>query len=134
MTTTVQHVVFISVTNPSFSLTAPTNADFTAGGTTSKTDLGAQVATVRANAPWTLTVRGAAWTGTGNNAKLVGDLDWTSNGGGAWTSMTTSAVTLASGAATGGTDTTVGYQTAWSLTSDTPGTYTMAVTFTITAP
>jgi hypothetical protein len=115
-------------------LTAPTNTDFTGGGTATKTDLGAQVVSVRANAAWTLTIRGAAWTGSGNNGKLVADLNWTSTGGGAWNSMTTSAATLASGVATAGTDTTVGYRTAWSLTSDTPGTYTMALTFTITAP
>lgn len=134
ITTTVQRMVYLSITSPSFSLTTPTNADFTGGGTTTKTDLGAQVVTVRANAAWTITIRGAAWTGTGNNAKLVTDLNWTSNGGGAWNAMTSSAVSLASGTATAGTGTTVGYRTAWSLTSDRPGTYSMALTFTVSAP
>lgn len=134
VTTTVQRIVYISITNPAFTLTAPTNTDFTGGGTTQKTDLAAQVVTVRANAAWTLTIQGAAWTGTGNNAKLVADLNWTSNGGALWNAMTVAAVTLATGAASAGANTTVGYRTDWSLTSDTPGTYTMALTFTVSSP
>ena len=134
ITTTVQRIVFLSITNPSVSLTAPTNTDFAAGGTTTKTDLGAQVITVRANSAWTLNVQGAAWTGTGNNAKAVGDLEYTKNAGTSWTTMTTSAVALTTGTATAGANTTVGYRTTWALVSDTPGTYTMALTFTLSSP
>lgn len=134
VSTTVQKIVYISITNPSVALTAPTNLDFTGGGTTTKADLAAQVATIRTNAAWTLTVQGAAWTGSGNNAKLVGDLAWTTNAGALYTALTTSAVSVTTGAATAAATVTIGYRTAWSLTSDTPGTYTMGLTYTLAAP
>lgn len=134
VTGTLQRIVFLSVTNPSFGLTMPTDVDFLAAGSVAKADLGAQVVTVRANATWTLTLQGAAWTGTGNNGKSVGDLEWTKNGGTNWTTMTTSAATLATGAPTAGSGTTVGYRTTWTLTTDTPGTYTMGLTFTLSSP
>jgi hypothetical protein len=130
---TVQRIVFMSITNPAFSLTAPTDLNFTAGGTTTITDDPAQTVVVRANAAWNLQIKGAAWTGTGNNSKAVGDLAWSKDGGG-YTAMTTSNAAYATGSATGGLSMTVGYRTAWSLTSDTPGTYNMALTFTLTAP
>ncbi len=134
VSTTVQKIVFISITNPSVALTAPTDADFTGGGTTTKVDAAAQVATIRTNAPWTLTVQGGTWTGSGNNSKAVGDLGWTITGGPGYTAMTTSAVSVTTGAATAATTVTIGYRTAWSLTTDTPGTYTMGLTYTIAAP
>lgn len=133
-TTTVQRIVFMSITPAVATLTAPTNADFTAGGTTTKTDLAAQTVTVRANASWSLTIQGASWTGTGNNSKSVGDLKWSTTGGAPFTDMTTGTATLATGSATSGSNTTIGYQTAWALASDSPGTYVMALTFTLTAP
>ncbi|HVT39053.1 MAG TPA: hypothetical protein VHE78_08405 [Gemmatimonadaceae bacterium] len=134
VTTTVQRIVFLSITPASFTLTAPTNADFVASGTTTKVDLGAHVATVRANAAWTLTIQGAAWTGTGNNAKAVADLEYTKNGGTSYTTTTTSAVSLTTGAASGGTTVTVGYRTTWTLATDSPGTYTMPLTYTLSSP
>lgn len=133
-TVTVQRVVFMSVAPAAAALTAPTNADFVGGGTTTKIDLAAQAVTVRANATWAMTIKGSAWTGTGNNAKLIADLGWSKTGGAPFTAMTNGAVALNNGAATASTITTLAYQTNWALVSDSPGTYTMALTFTLTAP
>lgn len=133
-TTTLSRIIFLSVNPAAAALTAPTDVDFVGGGTTTKTDLAAHVLTVRANSAWTMTVKGAAWTGTGNNAKLIGDLGWSKTGAAPFTAMTNAAVALAAGGATASTVTTLAYQTAWALVSDTPGTYVMALTFTITAP
>jgi len=133
-TVTVQRVVFMSIAPAAAALTAPTNLDFVAGGTTVKVDLAAHVVTVRANATWALTIKGSAWTGTGNNAKAIGDLAWSKTGGAPFTAMTNAAVALNNGVATASVITTLAYQTNWALVSDSPGTYTMALTFTITAP
>ena len=134
VTGTMQRIIFLSVTSPSFGLTMPTDVNFAGGGTTNMTDLGAQTATVRANAAWTLTAQGAAWTGTGNPSKATGDLSWTINGGGTFTPMTTSAATIGSGTATAGVAIVLGYRTLWALATDAPGTYSQALTFTLTAP
>lgn len=131
---TLQTIIVLSVTNPAFALNMPINTDFVASGDATMTQLGAQVATVRANAAWTLTVQGAAWTGSGNNAKLIADLEWTSDGGTGWTPMTVVAANIATGPMTSGTATTVGYRTTWHLVSDTPGTYSQVVTYTLSAP
>lgn len=133
-TATVQRIVLVSVNPAAAALTAPTNLDFVGGGTTTKVDLAAHVITVKANATWAMTVKGAAWTGTGNNAKLISDLGWSKTGAAPFTAMTNAAVALANGTATASNITTLAYQTNWALASDSPGTYVMALTFTITAP
>jgi len=134
VTGTLNKIVFVSLTSPAFGLTMPTDLDFVAAGTVQKVDAGAQVATIRANAIWTLTIKGAAWTGSGNNSKTIGDIAWTTNGGGSYTALTAGNVTLASGSPTQAATATIGYRTLWSLDTDTPGTYTMALTFIMTAP
>ena len=131
VTTTVLKIVRLTVTPASAALTAPTDANFTAGGTADVDDAALHSLLVRANVPWAITVTGSAWTGTGNNAKAIGDLKWTIDGGTTYTSMTNAAVSLTTGSASAGATTTVGYRTHWILTSDGPGTYTMALTFTI---
>lgn len=134
VTTTVQNIVYMAIDVNNFGLTAPTGADFSGGSTATITDATAQTLTVKANAAWTLTVKGAAWSGTGNNSKAPGDLSWNVNGGGTFTAMTTSAATVLTGSATGSTTAAIGYKTTWNLTTDTPGTYTMALTYTLSAP
>lgn len=134
VTTTVNKIVRLTVTPASASLTAPTDADFAASGTAAIVDAALHALTVRANVNWAITIQGSAWTGTGNNSKLVGDLEWTSNGGTNYSTMTTSAVALTSGAATAGSSpVNIGYRTTWHIDTDTPGTYTMALTFNISS-
>jgi hypothetical protein len=125
----------MSVSPASAALTAPTDLDFTGGGTVVKQDLSLQAVTVRANATWSMTMQGSAWTGTGNNAKAIGDLTWSKNGiAGPFAAMTSSAVALNNGGATANAVTTLTFRTTWTLATDTPGTYTMNITFVGTAP
>jgi hypothetical protein len=131
---TMQRIVFLSLTNPAFGLTMPTDVDFAGAGTVQKVDGGAQIATVRSNANWAVTIKGSAWTGTGNTGKAIGDIGWTTDGGATYTPLTAGNVTFTSGAPTLGTAATLGYRTLWSLNTDTPGSYSMALTFVITAP
>lgn len=133
VTTTVQKIVRLTVNPASATLTAPVDADFASGGTASVVDPGLHVLTVRANVNWAVTITGSAWSGTGNNAKAIGDLEWTINGGTSYTATTNAAVALTSGSPTASDVTTVGYRTAWNLVSDGPGTYTMGLTFTISS-
>jgi hypothetical protein len=132
VSTTVQRIVRLSLTNPTATITAPTDADFISSGTVQIEDLGLQDATVRANANWNLTIQGAAWTAP--YAKAVGDLEWTIDGGSNWTPMTTSAAALGSGTATAGDNLTLGYRTAWDLTADVEGSYSMDLALALSAP
>lgn len=135
VTTTVQNIVVLSITPASAALTAPTDVDFAGGGTALVQDVNLHQVTVRANAAWTLTVLApGGWTGTGNNAKAIGDLGWSTTGGAPYTAVTGSAVTVSSGAPTASTVVNVSYGTNWDLLSDTPGTYTLALTYRVTAP
>jgi hypothetical protein len=136
VTTTLNRIVYMSISPASAALTAPTDVDFTGSGTTTKTDLAAHVITVRANSSWNLSIQGAAWTGTGNNSKAIGDLTWSINGNaGPFTPVTNAAVNIVTaGTPTGSTITTIAYKTTWALATDSPGTYSMALTFTLTAP
>jgi len=133
VTTTVQKIVRLTVTPASAALTAPTDVTFAASGTGTVVDAGLHVLTVRANVNWAVTLTGSAWTGTGNNGKAIGDLEWTINGGTSYTATTNAAASMATGSATASAVTTVGYRTTWNLVSDGPGTYTMGLTFTISS-
>jgi hypothetical protein len=133
VTTTVQKIVRLTVNPASAALTAPTDVTFAASGVGTVVDAGLHVLTVRANVNWAVTITGSAWTGSGNNAKAIGDLEWTINGGTSYTTTTNAAVSLTTGAATASAVTTVGYRTTWNLVSDGPGTYTMGLTFTISS-
>jgi hypothetical protein len=134
VTTTVLNIVRLSITPASAALTAPTDVDFAGAGTADVDDLGLHSITVRANATWNLSVTGSAWTGTGNNAKAISDLGWSTTGGAPFAAMSGSPTQIATAGATAGTVVDVSYRTAWTLATDTPGTYTMSLTYTVTAP
>jgi hypothetical protein len=137
VTGTMQRIVRLTLTPTNFGLTMPTDVDFAVAGTVQKVDAAAQVALVRANATWSLTIQSAAaWTGTGNTAaKAIGDLEWTSDAGVTYTPISATAANLATAQPkTAGTNVNVGYRTSWSLANDSPGTYSLALTFTLTAP
>ena len=116
-------------------LGSPTETDYDAGF---RDDPG-PVATVKANRPWNLQISAlaATWTGVGALAratKPAGDLQW--NRGAGFTALTTTpaSVYLSSQAAGGAQVTTFTYRVVWSWALDTPGDYTLAVRFTVTAP
>jgi hypothetical protein len=136
---TTGRVVRLQVNAASTSLTAPTPADFDAGfnSTTGPT------VTVSANAPWTLQLRAssASWTATNTSPGAparthtpAADLKWSTSAAGAFNALSTTDATLVSGTATAGIATTLFFQTRYSWTLDTPGTYRMSVVLTLTAP
>jgi hypothetical protein len=135
-TVTVNTILRLTINDTSTAIGSPTEADFDAGFQ----DVGAAVtATVKSNRGWTLNIAGGAatWTGTGGASatKAVGDLRWRTGGAAPGTALTTSNVAINSGAnGTGGTATNVSYDIVWTYASDTPGTYTLPVVFTATAP
>ncbi len=131
ITVTVDKIVRITVTPTSAALTAPTDADFTAGGTTTKDDINLQAILIRANVNWSLTATASAWTAP--YAKPIGDAAFSTSGAPPFTAFTGSAQTLTTGAATASTTVNVSYRVNWSLASDVPGTYTLPVAFTVSS-
>ncbi len=134
---TVGTVLKLSLSSTATSLTSPDTTAFNQGY---QDDLAALTATVKANRAWSLKVSSGAatWTGSGAGAranKPAGDLEWSASGGAPYTVLTTSPVGMATSASgTSGTTTTVSYRTLWDYTLDTPGTYSLDVVFTATAP
>jgi hypothetical protein len=134
---TVGTVLKLSLSSLTTTLTSPDTTAFNQGY---QDDLSALTATVKANRPWSLKINGGAatWTASGVGAranKPVGDLQWSTSGGAPFTALTTSAATIASGASgTSGSTYSISYRTLWDYTLDTPGTYSLDVVFTATAP
>lgn len=92
-------------------------------------------AEVKANAAWTLSVSSNASTfDAAPWSKPAADLTWATTGNTPATAMSTSAATLMSGVATNGDSEGIDYR--WKLTfaDDVPGSYSMTVNFTLTAP
>ncbi len=94
---------------------------------------------VRANRSWTLTFRSTAatWTATGTGAranKPNTDLQWGASVGGPFTNVTTTAVTVGTGAATGTGTVNLYLRTRYQWTLDTPGSYSLPLQVTISAP
>ena len=119
----------------STTLTPPTLAAFAAGH---QDNVGPSL-TVSANRPWQVSISPAAatWTGSGgaSTTKAASDLTWALAVAGPYQALSGSA-NLFSGTqgATASRSAQMYYRTLWSLSADQPGTYTLAVVFTITAP
>lgn len=95
--------------------------------------------TVQGNRTWSVSVKGnsALWTATGVGAwasKPVSDLHWSLTPTGASTALSTTAGTLMTGNPSSGTPISVYFRPVVHWLTDTPGNYTMGITFTITAP
>lgn len=136
---TAGRVVRLQMSAVSTPLTAPLPADFDAGfnATTGPT------LTVSSNASWTLSLRAAAATWTATNTspgaparinKPAADLKWAKLSAGPFAALTTSNVTLVTGAATASSVTTLYFQTLYNWTLDTPGNYSLAIVLTLTSP
>jgi hypothetical protein len=133
---TVGTVLKLSLSSTSTSLTSPDTTAFNQGF---QDDLSALTAKVKANRAWSLKISGATatWGASGAGAranKPVGDLAWSVSGGAPFTALSNTAASIASAGGTSGTTSTVSYRTSWNYTLDTPGTYSMDVVFTATAP
>jgi hypothetical protein len=131
VTVTVQRIVRIVVTPTSAALSAPVDADFTAGGTTSKDDIDLQAIVIRANVNWSLTATASAWTAP--YAKPIGDAAFSTTSGAPFTAFTGSAQALTTGTATAATTVNLSYRVNWALATDVPGSYTLPVSFTVSS-
>ena len=127
-TATINSVARLSISSATTTLTTPTISNF---GTAAGVDSPGPTVTVKSNTGYTLTASAGAstWSG-GANDKPASDLKMKINGG--------SAVALGqvgqSANATSGTTFTIGYNTIYSFTVDTPGSYSLVVKYTLSAP
>ena len=133
---TVNDMVQLTINTTTTPLADFTLAEFNAGKRTAIT--GPQL-TVNANRAWRVSIKGAAFTGTGNNAKPVAELRWKDDvDNTSYGALTTSAVAFFPGAGNGSATNSIvrniGYEWLLSFATDTPGTYSQVVTFTLSAP
>ena len=138
---TVGALVKLGMSSATTALTNPT-AD--------NVDVGAVIAdagptfTIKANRSWTLKIKSqnaTDWTYVGSNSgsKPIGDLAWSSAVNGTFAAITSSDATFASGAgASNGTAAAAFFRTTWvadfTSASNAPGTYSLPIVFTLSAP
>lgn len=131
---TVNDVLSLSLDNAATDLGTPTAAQYGAGNGVATNG---PTATVVANRPYTVTLVGPAnftYSGSyGPVSKPSSDLTWGTVAGTYGNDMSTSA-TVMSGTPTAGDTQQIFFNTLWDITRDTPGDYSMDVTFTLTAP
>ena len=131
-----------SITNPKVvTLTAsPTAGTWTVGA--AALDAGTSnvvpvTLTVSANRSWTVSLNGAsAWTVSngGSATKLVSDVRWSTTSTGTGTPLSSSAVTVATGAAGSAFVHLLYFRTVLSWATDVAGTYVIPLSFTVTSP
>lgn len=132
---TISAVVRVAIENSAIALPAPTPAQFDAG-------FGGVVAlpgSVRANRSWTLSISAgsAVWSATPVSArqnKPATDLQWATAVGGPFANLTTAPVTAFVGGATADAAGALYFRVRYSWTADTPGSYTLPIVVTLTAP
>jgi hypothetical protein len=100
--------------------------------------------TIQANRSWTLNIRSqnaTTWTyvGTAGGVKPIGDLAWSTASGGAFAAITNAdAIFTAGASATSGTPAQAFFRTSWAggygSPGNAPGTYSLPVIFTLSAP
>lgn len=131
---TIPTIIRLTV-NDTTTLSSPTDAIYTTGSVVNT----GPTATIRSNTTWTLTVAAAAatWTATGAGARVnkpAGDLQWSTSAGGPFVPMTTSVATVATGSRGSSNAQQLYYKTLWNILVDGPGTYTLTLIYTATAP
>ena len=139
---TIPKVVLLEAASSAITLTTP---DFTTDSLDNQltvTNFGGL--NVRSNHDWNLSVSAAsaAWTytpaaGAAGGARVRADLEFQANCAGGWSAMAAAASTIASGAVTNGTAASMCFRTTfpndYSSVKNRPGSYTLALTLTITA-
>lgn len=132
-------VVGLQISSATTTLPAPTAVDFKAGFNNSA----GPTLTIASNQPWMLLIRATTpmWTATNASAGLaaratkpVGDLKWSTASNGAFTPLSTSDLSVASGVATAGHSATLYFQTVYNWAVDTPGSYSLSLVLTLSAP
>ena len=134
-------LVKLGMSSATTALTNPTADDVSAGNTLA--DAGPSF-TIKANRSWTLKIKSqnaANWTYVGSDAgvKPIADLAWSTAVGGTFAAITAADATFASGASsTNGTAAQAFFRTSWAAdftsASNAPGTYSLPIVFTLSAP
>ncbi|MFZ9898263.1 MAG: hypothetical protein ACO3F5_02345 [Gemmatimonadaceae bacterium] len=140
---TMPSIMELTLGNNAVTLGTPANiAAFNAAGQDTTTTTGPTV-DVRSNRSYKVQISSVAnWThsnvptgAAAYNTKPAADLHWSVDGGANSIAMSTTPTTIATGNATNAsTQQTVTYLTAYDITKDQPGAYSLAVTFTLVAP
>ena len=138
---TVGALVKLGMSSATTTLTNPTADDVDAGAVIANAG---PTFTIKANRSWTLKIKSqnaANWTYVGTDAgvKPISDLAWSTSAGGTFAAITSSDVTFASGAAaSNGAAASAFFRTSWTndftSASNAPGTYSLPIVFTLTAP
>jgi hypothetical protein len=138
---TVGALVKLGMSAATTSLTNPTADDVDAGNVIA--DAGPSF-TIKANRSWTLKIKSqnaTSWTYAGSNSgvKPIGDLSWSTAAAGTYAAITNADATFTSGgSSTNGAIAQAFFKTAWTADftspSNAPGTYTLPIVFTLTAP
>ena len=138
---TVGALVKLGMTTTTTALTAPSVTDIESA--LSLDDVG-PVFTVKSNRSWNLKIKSqnAAtfdYVGSDGGVKPISDLSWAPTSGGIYSAITASDVTFAFGvSATNSTPAAAFFRTSWaggfSAASNAPGTYSLPIIFTLTAP
>lgn len=136
ITITITQAVRLQMSSAAIALNAPSALDFDAtfGQTTGPT------LTMRSNTSWSISIRTtqSLWTASPPPArpnKPAADLQWATASGGPFTDFTLTNATLATGAtATAGTLIPLFFRVRYAWLLDTPGSYSIPVQLTVTAP
>lgn len=138
---TVGALVKLGMSSATTTLTNPTADDVDAGNVIA--DAGPSF-TIKANRSWTLKIKSqnaASWTYVGSNSgvKPISDLTWATSAGGSYAAITNTDATFTSGAgASNGVAAQAFFKTSWlndfTSASNAPGTYSLPIVFTLSAP
>lgn len=137
---TVGALVKLGMTTTTTALTAPSVTDIEAAASL---DNAGPTFTVKANRSWNLKIKSFNATnfdyvGTDAGIKPISELSWATTSGGSYTAITASDVSVASGASSSSTTVNSFFRTSWaggfSAASNAPGTYSLPIVFTLTAP
>jgi hypothetical protein len=141
----VPQVLSLSVDTNSVSIPFLTSDYNSVTGAATKTATAANTVSVVSNKSWTVSVKAntAAFSftpslGDADPSKPAGNLSYKLSSGGSYTVLTTSNAAVKTGSkggsATSGNSFSVDYQLTSNLSQDPPGTYSLAVVYTLTAP
>jgi hypothetical protein len=138
---TVGALVKLDMSANTTALTNPTADDVNAGNTIQNAG---PTFTIKANRSWTLKIKSqnaTNWTYVGSDAgvKPIADLSWATAAAGTYAAITASDATFTSGAsATNGAAAQAFFRTSWTSdftsASNAPGTYSLPIVFTLSAP
>jgi hypothetical protein len=131
-------VLRLTLSSTATAFAAPVEADYTAGYITAS----GPTATAKANRAYRVTVDSpaATWTytpvgGLTDPGKAASDLSWATTAGGTFATSAGAAATLLSGAGgTAGTAQPIYFRARLNYATDRPGTYTLTVRYTLSAP